>query len=414
MIGGSGADGRSDEAGTAATAGAPRRRLLFHIRQFGVGGIENALMGWLRTIDRSRFEVGLAVSLPTREFVEIYRPCLPPDVRTHVLLPAGRVSALMQRRRDHRLGMLGRAGLGVAMSTWAQWRVRAGLRDLVQGYDVLVDFDLTLRKVAGRLPIPMVGVRHFGFWRTRSSKAIRVGRDLARYDAVAVLNATMCAQARTLYGDTVRLALLPNVFDFSAMRAAGAAGVAGLPSEDYVVCVARLDMATKGQDVLLQAWADLCAEPGWREHLVLVGDGPDLGRARELAARLGLAERVSFTGLQTQPYPWIARARVLVLASRAEGQPNVLIEAMALGCVAISTDCPVGPRDLLDGGAGLLVPPDDPAALAAAIRRALRDPQTAAACRERAAAAVLVYDAPAGNARLAALVEEVIRARGGG
>src|SRR5690606_34918015 len=126
---------------------------------------------------------------------------------------------------------------------------------------------------------------------------------------------------------------------------------------------------------------------------------------------LGVTGRVQFAGLQTNPFPWIARARALVLPSRAEGHPNVLIEAMALDCVAIAADCPVGPRELLGDGAGLLVPMDDAGALATAIRRAVREPATAAACRARAAQTVARYDAPAGNARLAGLVEDLLQAR---
>lgn len=397
-------------AGAATAHTGARRRLLFHIRQFGVGGIESALLAWLQVLDRSRFEVGLVVTVPTREFEQIHRARLPADVRVHVLVPPGRVSDLMQRRRDHRLGPLRRAMLGVAMQTWVRARVRRELQAVAGQYDVLIDFDLTLRKLAGRLPIPMVGVRHFAFWPERSAKAMRVGRDLARYARVAVLNETMRAQARVLYGDAVRLAVLPNAFDMGALRAAAQAETDGLPPEDYVVCVARLSLETKGQDILLQAWAALCAEPDWTEQLVLVGDGPDLARARDLAAALGVAARVRFAGLQTNPFPWIANARALVLSSRAEGHPNVLIEAMALGCVPIATDCPVGPRDLLGAGAGLLVPVDDARSLAAAIRRVVREPATAAACRARGAETVTEYDAPAGNARLAALVEDVMGA----
>jgi glycosyltransferase involved in cell wall biosynthesis len=400
----------------------PRRRVLLHIRHFGVGGIENALLGWIRGLDRRRFDVALSVALPTRELETIYRGRIPDDVAVHVLMePDSWLARWHQRRRDNRLGRVGRIVFGALMAWRGQARIRHGLERLAPSHDVTIDYDLTLRKIAHHIDRPLIGVRHFGFWQRRTSKAARVGRAYRHYDCIAVLNDAMRAQAVALYGnESPRFATLPNAFDLEAMRHhAQRAPDTRLPETPYVVCVARLDIRTKGLDILLQAWRqwlnDLqpAGESADVATLVLVGDGADRAALEQMVRTLDLTDHVRFAGVQSNPYPWIRHARALVLASRNEGLPNVLLEAMALDCMVVATDCPVGPRDMLDGGkAGLLVPVEDPAALAAALRLAITDTPLRESCIAAAREQVKNYDIEAGNRRMSALIEMVVRQGG--
>lgn len=102
----------------------------------------------------------------------------------------------------------------------------------------------------------------------------------------------------------------------------------------YVVCVGRLseqkDFATAIRAMGQLNFTDIL-------NLVLVGDGPLKSELRRLAQTLGIEDRVHFVGLQTNPYPWIAEARVFVLSSRWEGFPNVLLEAQSLGVPIVAT-----------------------------------------------------------------------------
>jgi len=106
-----------------------------------------------------------------------------------------------------------------------------------------------------------------------------------------------------------------------------------------------------------------------------------------LIPRLGLDAAVDRPGSVANVFPYLARANAFVLASISEGMPNALLEAMASGCPVVSTDCPSGPHELLDGGRyAPLVPVGDPDALAAAIARVLDDPPDTDPLRDRAAA----------------------------
>jgi len=322
------------------------------------------------------------------------------------------LTRLPQRRRDGLLGKPGRLWLGLGMALLGRRKMAAALRRITPDYDAVVDFDLTLRKVTHSVTPPMIGVRHFRLWPSRTPEAMRAGRSYRAYACLAVLNEAMRQQALALFGNELRcVETLPNAFDLAAMRQAASLPLpTPLPVAPYVVCVARLDMKTKGLGVLLQAWQRLLqTRPEASGHtLVIVGDGRDRDILRNMARQLGLQEQVQFAGLQTNPYPWIRHAELLVLASRHEGLPNVLIEAMALGCMVVSTDCPVGPKEILaEGRAGMLVPVDDVEALAQAIWRALRDSSLRHDMMQQAAERVEYYSIEAGNRRMLALVDRV-------
>lgn len=133
---------------------------------------------------------------------------------------------------------------------------------------------------------------------------------------------------------------------------------------------------------LIRAFARVRQERPAR--LVILGEGPKRQQLEELAASLGVATDVSLPGYESNPFAWMKRASVFVLSSAWEGLPGVLIEAMACGCPVVSTDCPSGPAEILDGGRyGPLVPVGDDAALAGAILATLEAPPAAAALEER-------------------------------
>ena len=220
-----------------------------------------------------------------------------------------------------------------------------------------------------------------------------------RADAVIAVSQGVADELVRRYGvNTSRLHVIPNPVNVDRMRTRGVeAPEISLP-DDFFVSVGRL-VPNKGGETLLRAFA---AQSNTLRALVMLGEGPERARLTALADSLGLHDRVQMPGYVSNPQAVVARATAYVSASRSEGFPNALVEAMALGRPVVSTDCASGPSEILaerpEGTVtaleyarwGLLVPVDRPAALAAALD-VFDDPGVRATYGARAAERVKIY-----------------------
>lgn len=182
----------------------------------------------------------------------------------------------------------------------------------------------------------------------------------------------------------------------------------GLQPQDFVAHRPRPDAADfvfvgelrklKGVDVLLSALAELNAERPI--HTVIVGDGPEAAEFRAMAASRGLGDRVTFPGAMpaARAFPL---GRCLVVPSRAESLPYVVLEAAAASLPLIATNVG-GIPEIVAGTDTALVTPDDAPALAHAMRAVLADPKAAARRADR------LRDAVAGTFSVAAMTAAVL------
>ena len=130
--------------------------------------------------------------------------------------------------------------------------------------------------------------------------------------------------------------------------------------------------AQKDFETLIKAFALVRNKTETR--LMILGEGPDRAKLEQFVKQLGLENDVCMPGFVDNPYKYMKHSSVFVLSSRWEGFGNVLAEALALGLPVVSTDCPSGPAEILEGGKwGRLVPVGNHEALANAILEALND-----------------------------------------
>jgi glycosyltransferase involved in cell wall biosynthesis len=332
-----------------------RKRILFLVPAFreGLGGPERVISTLLRYLDHTRYECHLALVLGGPAFLENVPACVAVHrlrvSRMRYALPA--IIRVVWKLRPQTL--LSTVSYLNAMLVMARPFLPAGIR-------------LLLREAT----------TPSGFIQKDTAQP-RLWRWLYRYfypraDKIICLSDSIVGDM-ALHFDVPRekLVRIYNPVDVSALQQ-----LAGAEPNPYhgngpnLVAAGRL-RKEKGFDLLLDALPVVAQRfPGVR--LALLGEGPDENALRARAARLGIERHIDFLGFKQNPWPYFSNADLFVLPSRLEGMPNALLEALALGTLAVAADCPGAVREIKEATGALdLVAPEDSAALAAGIVSAL-------------------------------------------
>ncbi|MDB5842148.1 MAG: Alpha,4-N-acetylgalactosamine transferase PglH [Herminiimonas sp.] len=390
-------------------------RVLFHLTHLRRGGgIESSLMSWLRILDRNLFSVGLSIAYPTDDIATVFRARIPDDVPIHILGPEPWLSYCRNLKKAGRLGWPGLIYEELLLPQVRKRVFRNRINSIAAEYDLVIDYDLSLARFASGFGKPLIGVSHFSLTQKLSlqSKGRRyraTAKHYRRYDAMVAICDAMRQEARAFFPSFAqRFTTLYPGFDLNEARRRADEPADGIPEHPYIVSVTRLEETQKDVTTLIKAFALLVRQHAIAESLLIVGEGRDRAALENLSEQLGVRDRVRFAGFTANPLPFMKHARMMVLSSRLEGLPTVLIEGLLLGQVLVSSDCPTGPKEILDNGAaGLLVPMGDPAALAAAMLRGLTDDALRAGLHRAALGHAESFSVDAFRSRFMQLVRQV-------
>jgi glycosyltransferase involved in cell wall biosynthesis len=342
-------------------------RICFVIDELATAGTETQLLALIRHLDRDRFRPHLVLLRGERPASRALEPADCPVLRLGV-------GSLRSPRT------LARAARFVGR-LW-RWRI-----DVVQAY--FPDSSYFAIPLAW-----LAGVRHrlrtrnnVGHWLTPSHR--RLGTLVNRLATGTVVNCE--AARRALLQDEgprpESVAVIENGVDLERFLSLQ------LPPRqpESAACVGTVAnlRPVKGLDVLARAAGQLhSAHPNLRFRVA--GEGDQRAELTRLADKCGVAESFAIAGALFDVPGFLAGLDIAVLPSRAEGMSNAVLEYMAAGRPIVATAVGATPDLIIDGEHGLLVPPEDAPALAAAIDRLLRDPELAgrlgAAARRRARA----------------------------
>jgi len=339
---------------------APPIPVAVFITSFHPGGTENQMIELIRRLDRRQFDVRVACTHKRGAWLD----------RVEGVAP---VTAFPIRGFAHPTAL-------AQAAAFARW-CRAGRVAIVHASDLYANiFALPVAALAG-VPVRIGNRRELNPDKTRAQIAVQ--RQAYRMSQAVVANSpAAAAQLRSEGVAPSRIRMIPNGVDLDRFQP-----VRRERPIVNVITVANL-RREKAHECLLAAAARLAPRyPQLRYQFV--GDGP---RAEELGAltrRLNLQDRVEFLGHRDDVAELLAAADAFVLPSRSEAFPNGAIEAMAAGLPVVA--CRVGGLvDLIeDGRTGLLVPPDDPSAMADALGSLMAAPDLAASLGRAARADVV-------------------------
>jgi len=320
------------------------------IKSFHPGSTELQMTELIRRLDRSLFDVHVACFQKEGAWLPRVESCAPVT--------------------EFPIKGFARPGTLARAASFARW-CRANRLAVVQTCDLYANtFALPAAALAGT-HVRIGSRRELNPDKSAGQAALQ--RQAYRWARAVVANSR--AAARQLASEGVaaeRIQIIPNGVDLDHYTPRSSA-----KPLSTILTVGNL-RAEKGHEVLLEAAARvLLAHPHLRFQMV--GDGPRRAELEALAARLCIADRVSFLGHREDVPALLASADAFVLPSRSEAFPNSAIEAMAAGLPVVASAVG-GLLDLIEPGAtGLLVEPNNAVALADAIGSLVRSPEYAAA-----------------------------------
>ena len=359
------ADARTEALRRSLGSDSPESKLgvLFLTSTLGGGGAEKHLLRVVNHLDRDKFQLSLAVVKPSGEF----ESALSGDVKMYHL------------NRD-----------GKGSTTIRMCQAIRPLRELIRELRPRVVFSVIdlanlVNVIATRgiesPPKIILGVQtppSIAYGRSRHPISKLILRLIPHlYPKAAAIIALSNGVAADLVGLSPRMRERITVIHNAGVeekvleQARERVSTDERPDAPLIVACGRLK-ALKGFSYLLDALAEV--RKTIPANLWIIGEGEQRVFLEKKIKRLGLEGCVRLLGFQQNPFKYMAAADLFVLSSLFEGFGNVLVEAMACGAPVVATDCPYGPRDIIEHGtSGLLVPPANAYALSAGILRVLKD-----------------------------------------
>jgi len=386
------------------------KNVMFMVGSMGGGGAERQILEIIKRLDRARFRPVLYLSHRKGELLDE----VPADVPIHSFWDD--FAGTLRSKIHYLLGTTDRARWQNLARTLRREQI-----DLLYDRSYLATLEAApASKVAGvpRVSVcvydPLADVTH-----SAGSSLARALKNAANSYSTAdrVISISKGVRQQLIDdldvpGDLIEVHY--NLLDFDDAQRRSVEYDPGLePGRFHLLTVARL-AEEKGHKYLMAALDHLVHQQGHRELLWhLIGVGPLESELRADAERRGLTNHIHFAGFRRNPYPFYRHADLFCLPSLHEGFASVLMEALAVNLPVLSTDCPSGPSEVLDGGrCGRLVPPADSTALAYEIEDCLIHRET---WRELTAAGRQwvneTFSINAGIARLQDLFDDVIEQR---
>lgn len=362
------------------------KKILFLISRFLDGGIDTVLVEYINNLyNLTNHQITLAIMLKMDE-LEVYLSRLPKDINIVYLVDQPWLLNYKQSvQRTHKKQKIFGAFDEICLNPIRRNQTKQRLNRLISENDVVIDFDSCFSSFMPKeCSQKKISFYHFSIKSEEKNNKRRLHRFMNKikcYDYLVTICNAMQEEAQNYFPEIKdKIKSIYNSVNQEKIREKSLEKVDDKRIDsNYIIAVERLEESQKDIKTLIEAYKLLTQkESSYSDFeipkLYVIGKGNSQEMLENLVKKYNLNEYIEFLGFQSNPYPWILHSKALVHSAKYEGLPTVLIEALMLDKLIISSDCPTGPSEiLLNGKVGILVPVGDAQGFANAIHKVITD-----------------------------------------
>lgn len=331
-----------------------KTKVLFYNGSLRMGGIERVLTEVLQNIDREKIEIDLVIEDGIKS-LNVFEKDIPEDIKIYYLKPEELIKKT-DFYRQRRKNIFYKIMYNLLMN-YESYIKKQNLKKIAENnqYDVIIDFDMGLSKYIDLIKVgKKIAWVHSSIekWYQKKSRIKRLGERLKKYDKIVTICDEMKKNTIRLYPFLKeKIIRIYNPFNFERILKNSEEEIQNINilKEPFAVSVMRLTENSKDFDTLIKAWQVL-EQQNINLKLYILGDGSDKKNIENKIKNVGQENRIILLGNIVNPYPWIKKSKMLIHSSKFEGLPTVLIEALILNKIVISSNCISGPKEILENG----------------------------------------------------------------
>ena len=350
-----------------------KKNIAFLISLFLDGGTETVLIEYLRNLSNTGlYNLTLAIGYNMQQ-KEMFLSRIPHDVKIiHIISKPWLV-----KRYSMRLKQPMKLFDELFLNPIRRIILQTTLRKLAQQKEVIIDFNHAFGSFMTHIPAKKIVFYHYSLTINQQNdptEMAKLQKRAACYDYLVTISKAMFDEACLFFPQQKdKLRMIYNSINTQHLLNAAHQKVDDWRIEKpFILSITRLEEKQKDVTTLIKAYALLRKNHGHTEELYIIGKGNSLAQLQQTARECHVADHVFFLGFMSNPLPWTKQCSLFVQSSHFEGLPTTMIEALLLDKMIVATDCPTGPKEILNHGrAGLLVPENDAEMLAKTMHEAL-------------------------------------------
>lgn len=350
-----------------------KKNIAFLISLFLDGGTETVLIEYLRNLSNTGlYNLTLAIGYDMQQ-KEMFLSRIPHDVKIiHIISKPWLV-----KRYSMRLKQPMKLFDELFLNPIRRIILQTTLRKLAQQNEVIIDFNHAFGSFMTHIPAKKIVFYHYSLTINQQNdptEMAKLQKRAACYDYLVTISKAMFDEACLFFPQQKdKLRMIYNSINTQHLLNAAQQKVDDRRIEKpFILSITRLEEKQKDVTTLIKAYALLRKNHGHTEELYIIGKGNSLAQLQQTARECHVADHVFFLGFMSNPLPWTKQCSLFVQSSHFEGLPTTMIEALLLDKMIVATDCPTGPKEILNHGrAGLLVPKNDAEMLAKTMHEAL-------------------------------------------